>query len=116
MPIILIGALGGMAAAGIGMFVGAALPALGYQIFMGWVAAGQAEASSRSKTNRRDRDVREVSLWAPPPWDAAYPILYGNLRKLTPSLTVCHWPLAAQRSTGAPRPIAVCRAWEGGRS
>ena len=40
MPIILIGALGGMAAAGIlGMFVGATLLALGYQIFMGWVAA-----------------------------------------------------------------------------
>jgi predicted PurR-regulated permease PerM len=40
MPIILIGALGGMAAAGIlGMFVGATLLAVGYQIFMGWVAA-----------------------------------------------------------------------------
>jgi len=39
MPIILLGALGGMAAAGIlGMFVGATLLALGYQIFMGWVA------------------------------------------------------------------------------
>jgi predicted PurR-regulated permease PerM len=38
MPVILIGALGGMAAAGIlGMFVGATLLALGYQIFMGWV-------------------------------------------------------------------------------
>jgi predicted PurR-regulated permease PerM len=40
MPVILIGALGGMAAAGIlGMFVGAVLLALGYQIFMGWVNA-----------------------------------------------------------------------------
>ena len=39
MPVILIGALGGMATAGIlGMFVGATLLALGYQIFMGWVA------------------------------------------------------------------------------
>lgn len=39
MPVILIGALGGMAAAGIlGMFVGATLLALGYQIFMSWVA------------------------------------------------------------------------------
>ena len=39
MPVILLGALGGMAAAGIlGMFVGATLLALGYQIFMGWVA------------------------------------------------------------------------------
>ena len=41
MPVILIGALGGMATAGIlGMFVGATLLALGYQIFMGWVEAG----------------------------------------------------------------------------
>lgn len=39
MPVVLLGALGGMAAAGIlGMFVGATLLALGYQIFMGWVA------------------------------------------------------------------------------
>jgi predicted PurR-regulated permease PerM len=48
MPIILIGALGGMAHSGIlGMFVGATLLALGYQIFMGWVAArGSAEAQT----------------------------------------------------------------------
>jgi len=40
MPVVLLGALGGMAAAGLhGMFVGAVLLALGYQIFMGWVAA-----------------------------------------------------------------------------
>jgi predicted PurR-regulated permease PerM len=39
MPVILLGALGGMASGGIlGMFVGATLLALGYQIFMGWVA------------------------------------------------------------------------------
>ena len=39
MPVILFGALGGMAASGIlGMFVGATLLALGYQIFMSWVA------------------------------------------------------------------------------
>ena len=45
MPVILIGALGGMAAGGIlGMFVGATLLALGYQILMGW-AATTAEAS-----------------------------------------------------------------------
>ena len=40
MPVVLLGALGGMAAGGIlGMFVGATLLALGYQIFMAWVAA-----------------------------------------------------------------------------
>jgi predicted PurR-regulated permease PerM len=51
MPVILIGALGGMAAAGIlGMFVGATLLAVGYQIFMSWVAArDEAEASAQKK-------------------------------------------------------------------
>ena len=50
MPIILIGALGGMAIAGIlGMFVGAVLLALGYQIFMGWVADSQ-QAQEASQT------------------------------------------------------------------
>jgi hypothetical protein len=39
MPVILLGALGGLASKGIlGMFVGATLLALGYQIFMWWVA------------------------------------------------------------------------------
>jgi predicted PurR-regulated permease PerM len=39
MPVVLIGALGGMAAAGIlGLFVGATLLALGYQLFAHWVA------------------------------------------------------------------------------
>jgi predicted PurR-regulated permease PerM len=39
MVVILIGALGGLAAKGLlGMFVGATLLALGYQIFMWWVA------------------------------------------------------------------------------
>lgn len=38
MPVILLGALGGMASSGIlGMFVGAVLLALGYQILMAWV-------------------------------------------------------------------------------
>ena len=38
MPVILLGALGGMASSGIlGMFVGAVFLALGYQIFMAWV-------------------------------------------------------------------------------
>ncbi len=49
MPVILLGALGGMAAGGIlGMFVGATLLALGYQIFMGWVAA-RSEAEARGE-------------------------------------------------------------------
>ena len=57
MPVILLGALGGMATAGIlGMFVGATLLTLGYQIFMGWVAAtpnaGQAQAESNAQSAR----------------------------------------------------------------
>jgi predicted PurR-regulated permease PerM len=57
MPVILLGALGGMATAGIlGMFVGATLLTLGYQIFMGWVAAtsnaGQAQAESDVQSAR----------------------------------------------------------------
>ena len=40
MPVILLGALGGMATAGIlGMFLGATLLALGYQLLMSWVAS-----------------------------------------------------------------------------
>src|SRR5262245_35511705 len=43
MPVILLGALGGMATGGIlGMFVGATALALGYQIFMKWAAGDQA--------------------------------------------------------------------------
>jgi len=52
MPVILIGALGGMAAAGIlGMFVGATLLALGYQLFMGWVAANRSVELSPQETD-----------------------------------------------------------------
>jgi predicted PurR-regulated permease PerM len=52
MPVILIGALGGMAAAGIlGMFVGATLLALGYQLFMGWVAASRRVDASPQETD-----------------------------------------------------------------
>lgn len=49
MPVILLGALGGMAAAGIlGLFVGAVLLALGYQIFMGWVHNGESRQDSKA--------------------------------------------------------------------
>jgi predicted PurR-regulated permease PerM len=47
MPVILLGALGGMATGGIlGMFVGATLLALGYQIFMDWVATNPDSSAS----------------------------------------------------------------------
>jgi predicted PurR-regulated permease PerM len=39
MPVILLGALGGLATSGIlGMFIGATLLAIGYQLFSAWVA------------------------------------------------------------------------------
>lgn len=44
MPVILIGALGGMVAAGIvGLFVGAVLLAVGYQVFMDWVGSTKVD-------------------------------------------------------------------------
>lgn len=46
MPVILLGALGGMATSGIlGMFVGATVLALGYQIFMAWVTDNPESAA-----------------------------------------------------------------------
>jgi len=52
MPVILLGALGGMAASGIlGMFVGATLLALGYQIFMGWVATNPDAEGPRQESD-----------------------------------------------------------------
>ena len=52
MPVILLGALGGMAAAGIlGMFVGATLLTLGYQIFMGWVAANPNAGPAQTESD-----------------------------------------------------------------
>ena len=54
MPVILIGALGGMAVQGIlGMFVGATLLALGYQIFMGWVHTNPDALFRQGNTGRR---------------------------------------------------------------
>lgn len=50
MPVILLGALGGMATTGIlGMFVGATLLALGYQIFMWWVANNPDSQADKGK-------------------------------------------------------------------
>jgi predicted PurR-regulated permease PerM len=51
MPVILLGALGGMATGGIlGMFVGATLLALGYQIFMAWVDTNPDAPAAASKS------------------------------------------------------------------
>jgi len=61
MPVILLGALGGMATAGIlGMFVGATVLALGYQIFMGWVATNPDPAVAAPKRDSPERTKREL--------------------------------------------------------
>jgi predicted PurR-regulated permease PerM len=50
--VVLFGALGGMASGGIlGMFVGATVLTLGYQIFMGWVAANPDSAPVTIKSD-----------------------------------------------------------------
>jgi len=55
MPVILLGALGGLATGGVlGMFVGATLLALGYQIFMGWVAADPDSAAAAATRDSTD--------------------------------------------------------------
>ena len=56
MPVILLGALGGMAAQGIlGMFVGATLLALGYQLFMGWVGTNRPAENAAENREADDR-------------------------------------------------------------
>lgn len=62
MPVILLGALGGMATAGIlGMFVGATLLTLGYQIFMGWVATGPNERQAQTESDERRLDEESLA-------------------------------------------------------
>ena len=47
MPVILLGVLGGMVSGGIiGMFIGAVLLAVGYQIFMDWVGNSEEGAGT----------------------------------------------------------------------
>jgi predicted PurR-regulated permease PerM len=55
MPVILLGALGGMVSAGIlGMFAGAVLLALGYQLFMAWVADTDGDAQEPVEASQAD--------------------------------------------------------------
>jgi predicted PurR-regulated permease PerM len=50
MPVILLGALGGMVVGGfIGLFLGAVVLAIGYQLFMGWVAEGTPESPAEAE-------------------------------------------------------------------
>lgn len=55
MPIILLGALGGMISGGIiGLFLGAVALALGYVLFMDWLGAGQPQAATGAATTRAE--------------------------------------------------------------
>jgi predicted PurR-regulated permease PerM len=55
MPVILLGALGGMVSGGlIGLFLGAVLLALGYQLFMAWVAEAEPAASEPAAPEAAD--------------------------------------------------------------
>jgi hypothetical protein len=63
MPVILLGALGGLASAGIlGMFVGAVLLALGYQIFMWWVDTNPDEVPVERVSKVRNESVARIPL------------------------------------------------------
>ena len=53
MPVILLGALGGMVSGGIiGLFVGAVVLAVGYQLFMDWVAEGDQAGEGETAAAR----------------------------------------------------------------
>ena len=63
MPVVLIGALGGMVMSGIvGLFVGAVVLAVGYEVFMAWVDGAEIEpegGSSASPQRPEDRAAAE---------------------------------------------------------
>jgi predicted PurR-regulated permease PerM len=62
MPIILLGALGGMVASGIiGLFIGSVLLALAYQIFMDWVADGESVDAAQDDLQAPD-ETSQASL------------------------------------------------------
>jgi len=59
MPVVLLGALGGMVSGGIvGLFVGAVILAVGYQLFMDWVNEGQqADPTAVTETDETAADT-----------------------------------------------------------
>lgn len=57
MPVVLLGAIGGMVVAGIiGLFVGAVLLTIGYQVFMDWVYEPSTLTSTDTQTNSPDSE------------------------------------------------------------
>jgi len=62
MPVILIGAIGGMIATGfIGLFLGAVLLAIGYQIFMVWIDDAENNTADESTQDASADSVASVS-------------------------------------------------------
>ncbi|EEZ87193.1 conserved hypothetical protein [Vibrio harveyi 1DA3] len=62
MPIVLIGAIGGMMSGGIlGMFIGAAFLAAGYQVFMKWVEAQTDEPETPVLTDQSSSVTQTTS-------------------------------------------------------
>lgn len=60
MPVILLGALGGMATGGIiGLFLGSVMLALGYQLFMAWVYNGQGQEEAMDISGQTSVDSHE---------------------------------------------------------
>lgn len=57
MPVVLIGAIGGMMSGGIlGMFIGAAFLAAGYQVFMAWVAS-ETDSATQSAPKQKETSL-----------------------------------------------------------
>jgi predicted PurR-regulated permease PerM len=66
MPVILLGALGGMATGGlVGLFLGGVLLAVGYQIFMKWVESGQQVIDLRAMQQEESAQAAHASLEQP---------------------------------------------------
>ncbi|AQA19500.1 AI-2E family transporter [Halioglobus japonicus] len=62
MPVILLGALGGMMSMGfVGLFVGAVILAVGYQLFMKWVAMHEAEEAAEAAAAAASNEEAEAS-------------------------------------------------------
>ncbi|MGR5096534.1 AI-2E family transporter [Vibrio maritimus] len=62
MPVVLIGAIGGMMSGGIlGMFIGAAFLTAGYQVFMKWVEAENEKGQPKNKAQSEEKETSATS-------------------------------------------------------
>lgn len=117
MPVVLLGALGGMAASGIlGMFIGATLLSIGYRIFMSWVNDGQVGDSQTPVVPGRQRCSMSTV-----PGASCSPLAPGLVLTActtlgpdyhppkTPELS--HWQPATQRMASRSTPADYARWW-----